>query len=216
MTNTEHLRTSRSKGFTLIELLVVIAIIAILAAILFPVFARARENARRASCQSNLKQIALGVKQYIADYDERFPRAHVGPEGWEDSLQPYLKSEQINQCPSAGPYPGPKHLYMDYGYNANLGGGGTGRSNVSGVKEAQVNHSSLVVLNYEAETWGYQPLATGPTTRVSSAGDPVLDRHLGGSNYSFVDGHVKWYRPGAVLGSSDPIPTDSRPTFRLF
>ena len=63
------------RGFTLIELLVVIAIIAILAAILFPVFARARENARRASCQSNMKNVALGFKQYIQDYDELYPRA---------------------------------------------------------------------------------------------------------------------------------------------
>src|SRR5688572_8152662 len=96
-TATRHRQRERS-GFTLIELLVVIAIIAILAAILFPVFARARENARRASCQSNLKQIALGVKQYTQDYDEKFPArytdfAQVGPTdqtgGWAILIQPY-------------------------------------------------------------------------------------------------------------------------------
>src|SRR5471032_2605405 len=69
----------RSIGFTLIEILVVIAIIAILAAILFPAFARARENARRASCQSNLKQIGIGMTQYCQDYDERLPMGVIYP-----------------------------------------------------------------------------------------------------------------------------------------
>ena len=97
-------------AFTLIELLVVIAIIAILAAILFPVFARARENARRASCQSNLKQISLGIMQYTQDFDERFPQtvSDPGPAGgttinyygWVQLIQPYIKSYQLFQCPS--------------------------------------------------------------------------------------------------------------------
>src|SRR3954471_18682394 len=97
---TQRLQT---KGFTLIELLVVIAIIALLAAILFPVFGRARENARRSSCQSNLKQIALGIKQYVQDYDERYPLEQAGGAnrtGWAIQVQPYLKSSQIFQCPS--------------------------------------------------------------------------------------------------------------------
>lgn len=70
------MKNQKRKAFTLIELLVVIAIIAILAAILFPVFARARENARRSSCLSNLKQIGLGAMMYIQDYDERYPQAY--------------------------------------------------------------------------------------------------------------------------------------------
>ena len=97
------------RAFTLIELLVVIAIIAILAAILFPVFARARENARRSSCTSNLKQIGLGLIQYSQDYDETVPRsAYIGYYGqsgdgsykWMDAIYPYVKSEQIFVCPS--------------------------------------------------------------------------------------------------------------------
>ena len=95
--------SSLRKGFTLIELLVVIAIIAILAAILFPVFARARENARRASCQSNLKQIGLGMLQYTQDYDERMPSVFNGAapnKGWVEMTQPYVKSFQLFQCPS--------------------------------------------------------------------------------------------------------------------
>src|SRR5215216_6862587 len=105
----------RPKGFTLIELLVVIAIIAILAAILFPVFARARENARRSACQSNLKQIGLGLLQYTQDYDEAFVAdwftgtgpVPTDPEGtpgahykWQDAIYSYVKSEQLFTCPS--------------------------------------------------------------------------------------------------------------------
>ncbi|BCM91274.1 hypothetical protein IAD21_03140 [Abditibacteriota bacterium] len=106
MKNMLHLKRS---AFTLIELLVVIAIIAILAAILFPVFARARENARRSSCQSNLKQIGLGIMQYTQDYDEKMPRAWYNSTGggfpgdykWMDVVYPYIKSEQLFVCPSA-------------------------------------------------------------------------------------------------------------------
>ena len=106
----------RAPAFTLVELLVVIAIIGILAAILFPVFARARENARRASCQSNAKQILLGMMQYTQDYDEHLPlqsfvenvpgapfgAGNVGENVlWNQTVQPYLKSIQIFQCPSS-------------------------------------------------------------------------------------------------------------------
>jgi len=102
----------RRSGFTLIELLVVIAIIAILAAILFPVFGRARENGRRAACQSNLKQIGLGLMQYAQDNEERVPVACTDANGdgtcvagtdavWMGVLQPYMQNTQIFTCPSA-------------------------------------------------------------------------------------------------------------------
>src|SRR5688500_9569866 len=99
---------SKKRGFTLIELLVVIAIIAILAAILFPVFARARENARRTSCLSNVKQIGLGIMQYVQDNDEMYPMAlnyysaASGDEvAWMTMVEPYVKSSQIFFCPSS-------------------------------------------------------------------------------------------------------------------
>src|SRR5688572_16786896 len=106
-----HRRTP-SKGFTLIELLVVIAIIAILAAILFPVFAQAREKARVASCMSNCKQIGLAVQMYTNDYDENLPYSGVygtnhpvykqgyGWGMWVVLLNPYIKNLQVWQCPS--------------------------------------------------------------------------------------------------------------------
>lgn len=98
-------RGSSQRGFTLIELLVVIAIIAILAAILFPVFGRARENARRSSCQSNLKQIGLGLHQYAQDYDGFMPPSLIYPTPstfmmWPSIMQPYIKSAAVFVCPS--------------------------------------------------------------------------------------------------------------------
>jgi prepilin-type N-terminal cleavage/methylation domain-containing protein/prepilin-type processing-associated H-X9-DG protein len=91
---------SRKSAFTLIELLVVIAIIAILASILFPVFGRARENARRASCQSNLKQIGLGLMQYAQDFDGWTPGSIVANRAWPSVIYPYVKSGQLFACPS--------------------------------------------------------------------------------------------------------------------
>ncbi len=125
------MNTHKKSAFTLIELLVVIAIIAILAAILFPVFARARENARRASCQSNLKQIGLGILQYNQDYDEKFPMSEYGGGGsgvpqlqWYGAITPYMKSGTVFgqggvfQCPS---YTSTSNAYgQSYGIHSDL------------------------------------------------------------------------------------------------
>ena len=91
--------STRGRGFTLIELLVVIAIIAILAAVLFPAFAKARESARRTSCVSNMRQIGMSFLQYFQENDERFPMTK-GDTPWVNTLQPYLKSRQILRCSS--------------------------------------------------------------------------------------------------------------------
>ena len=105
----------RTNGFTLIELLVVIAIIAILAAILFPVFAKAREKARQTTCASNLKQIGLGFMQYIQDYDEITPALWSQYAGWEAGVYPYLKSTGVFACPDDfNPNAAPASYMMNY------------------------------------------------------------------------------------------------------
>ena len=127
-------------GFTLIELLVVIAIIALLAAILFPVFARARENARRSACQSNMKQILLGVLQYFQDYDEYGPcgldagdASHPwnNGEGWAGQAYPYIKSVNVFQCPDDPNPQGGGSSPVDYGYNNCLDVGITNNGSAS-------------------------------------------------------------------------------------
>jgi prepilin-type N-terminal cleavage/methylation domain-containing protein/prepilin-type processing-associated H-X9-DG protein len=118
------LHVKKVKGFTLIELLVVIAIIAILAAILFPVFAKAREKARQISCASNEKQIGLGILQYVQDNDETYPCGNNGRTGagWATQIYPYTKSAGIYHCPDDSSNNGRE----SYGFNQNLAGGGDG------------------------------------------------------------------------------------------
>jgi len=180
----------RECGFTLIELLVVIAIIAILAAILFPAFARARENARRASCQSNLKQIGLGIMQYTQDYDERFMQGNstdsnkIGT-GWAGQLLPYTKSTDLFRCPSEAGRPGvgavAPNKYYSYRYNIGLVRDQQGLSNANWdkvVKLSQLNQSSRTVLIYESSIYTFtmnetevgSPSGNGEKTDSSSGG----------------------------------------------
>jgi prepilin-type N-terminal cleavage/methylation domain-containing protein/prepilin-type processing-associated H-X9-DG protein len=205
------------RGFTLIELLVVIAIIAILAAILFPVFARAREKARQTSCLSNLKQMGLGILMYVQDYDERFPISRGRytndpnvPRGyWIHAIMPYAKNQQMFECPSDSSPTSATYnsvtVPASYGYNLCLPGDG---------------YSS-----YDAQraTPGppaiWAPLKIGSVTSVTAmwmvsdcyitypyslthlrytVGNnpwrtaPYGPEHNGGLNFVFVDGHAKW------------------------
>jgi len=164
---------NRKAGFTLIELLVVIAIIAILAAILFPVFAQAREAARTSSCLSNTKQVSLGILQYVQDYDERYPiwvydtTSNTTPDtpwgpwlnhhqGWDKQVQPYIKSVQVFKCPDVGDgietQANPPDGHDDsaptgatnYYMNAYLAGRDIG--NRAGRKLAQVRYPAVTIL----------------------------------------------------------------------
>jgi prepilin-type N-terminal cleavage/methylation domain-containing protein/prepilin-type processing-associated H-X9-DG protein len=214
------------RGFTLIELLVVIAIIAILAAILFPVFARARESARRTSCSNNIKQIVIGLKSYIGDNDEQYPRvggvASSTPFAWGEAIQPYIKSVQILQCPSEsnGGVSGPTVSgYSDYFYNSNL----------ATKNEAQLSFVSNVIAVGDAITGAANNADDGCSTNTAACGDTAgglatfnggwstdtaaavtsntgaANRHLDGANYGFADGHVKWFAaaaPGGVVSTT--------------
>ena len=181
----------QKRGFTLIELLVVIAIIAILAAILFPAFARARENARRASCQSNLKQIGLGILQYTQDYDEKYPIQETvvttdEQTRWAYAIQPYVKSEQLFQCPSESTaLPTGATLleraktagFTDYWYNGNIG---------LGLSDSQISYPSNTVLNGDGR--GTDGDAAYFVLKVPAA--TASARHLEGANYSLSLIHI--------------------------
>lgn len=233
---THNQRGSIRQGFTLIELLVVIAIIAILAAILFPVFGRARENARRTSCASNLKQIGLGVMQYVQDYDERYPINGDSPKptGWVGNefsfwmvrAYPYIKSSQVFTCPSSrsqGSY-----TVTNGEIRITLPGGGTFNYGANeqvltttGISQAEIGATSLLPMVTDCSgfvTGGsdlYRIINAshkGAWNTRSTTNAPIIeqgaDRHLGGSNIAFADGHVKFYPQGAM--GPDPARSTQR------
>ncbi|MFO7946917.1 MAG: DUF1559 domain-containing protein [Armatimonadota bacterium] len=200
------------RGFTLIELLVVIAIIAILAAILFPVFARAREKARQSSCLSNLKQIGLGHLMYAQDFDERFLRGrypgtciyghnHTASDGiteymaWHNHLQPYVKNAQIFVCPSASPdhcTSGSGRAYIENAYGYNYDG---------------LMGTAIARIETPAETMMFQDMAssfvissTNTRSNCLSGMGNGLERHNGGANVVFCDGHAKWLQGQTIRG----------------
>lgn len=213
----------KSRGFTLIELLVVLAIIAILAAIIFPVFAQAREKAREATCVSNLRQLSMGILQYTQDNDDVLPGAYQGDYGidtthakrggWiyyvefaEDnpkgkdfdptlgSIYPYVKSTQVYVCPDDDAGQKTGDSYAINGCVDNP------PDPVSFFATGKLlnkiaNPSGMMLLSEE-----YDPLV-GSTNDgylnlqyAPGFGDTVTNRHDNGLEVSFVDGHVKWYR----------------------
>jgi prepilin-type N-terminal cleavage/methylation domain-containing protein/prepilin-type processing-associated H-X9-DG protein len=198
----------KRSGFTLIELLVVIAIIAILAAILFPVFAKAREKARQSSCLSNEKQLALAIMQYVQDYDETMPMYADGgyKYNWDTAVLPYVKNSQVFNCPSAAA----SNNYTRYGVNyphLSWTGGGAALGNVSRPSEigllfeTQYDNGGQLKLAYCP---GHYPMPVAADRTLN--GFPLTPRHNEGINVAFADGHAKWSKQDVlytVAGSND-------------
>ncbi len=252
------------RGFTLIELLVVIAIIAILAAILFPVFAKAREKARQTSCLSNMKQIGLGLTMYVQDYDGTYPPSYYYPWGsggasgymhWSAMIGPYVKNWQLFVCPSdrnkgIAPTNSFDLQAPRISYISNEVLMGRPRAHFSVVSEAEIEEPSSLIAVAEITDYVYGiGGSSGPSgaavkshrptnaftpwnndsgyaasysycsdadwqaaeASAAAASDYLNDesqthlrycsreRHNGGCNYAFADGHAKWYKPEATL-----------------
>ncbi|NLO06290.1 MAG: DUF1559 domain-containing protein [candidate division WS1 bacterium] len=198
------------RGFTLIELLVVIAIIAILAAILFPVFARAREKARQTNCLSNTKQITLGIMQYAQDYDEMMvvnavavydfaapdgTPIHIVPDSamlWMYLVYPYVNNVQVYTCPS----------YND-GWSASVYDGGCGygkNTYLNNLPMARIDQPVNTILitdcNYYLADWDVK--TDGDSSAGNDNASPPRDCHNEGANFGFCDGHAKWMKGGTA------------------
>jgi prepilin-type N-terminal cleavage/methylation domain-containing protein/prepilin-type processing-associated H-X9-DG protein len=188
-------------GFTLIELLVVIAIIAILAAILFPVFARAREKARQASCLSNLKQLGLAHLMYAQDYDECFMKqqpCYNGTNGWGNGsgkwqavLQPYIKNAQLQVCPSTGTDPSysiPRNPFSGCcGTRPRLASFGRPAETILMADTLDNNPTQGRML-------GEYPTAMNPDFPDNNTCIAIGSAHNEGANIVYVDGHAKWQK----------------------
>ena len=197
----------RWSGFTLIELLVVIAIIAILAAILFPVFSRAREKARQTSCLSNFKQMGLAFFMYASDYDETYPFAYQ----WKTNLQPYIRNTQINVCPSRQSLP----WFYGQGYNIGLTvpPGAVAVAGFPLQSEGAICSPSQKILIAESDRCNMGP-PSGPTGLYDGGATcywAVTRVHNGGSNVLFGDGHVKWLNPDGYHSNTDHVDTAGNP-----
>jgi len=213
------------RGFTLIELLVVIAIIAILAAILFPVFAKAREKARQASCASNLKQMALGAIMYAGDYDQTWIPLNspdlaaggtTGGHTWQVGIQPYMKSYQLQNCPSYAGTPGwcgcasgccssPSTGRYHGGYGGNRGCVPAGSGTVDGIyncyngpfgkRDAVIKLPAETVFIADSQCFVVSEAPAWPLSFSDANAWP----HNDGINIAFCDGHVKWYNKHADI-----------------
>jgi prepilin-type N-terminal cleavage/methylation domain-containing protein/prepilin-type processing-associated H-X9-DG protein len=228
----------RRSAFTLIELLVVIAIIAILAAILFPVFAQAREKARQSSCLSNHRQVGTAAMMYVQDYDELWVPYSLGGGAnqklWPALFQPYIKNTNIFIEPSNASrtfWEGPKQpkewagIFVAMGMNSNIStnfalASATHPSETiafcdTALKYPNGNSPNQLYGYYTAwwtDTFKVEKLAARDTPAFAGNHAPPAFWHSGGANVTFLDGHVKWMREEAVRTP----PADDQRNWRLW
>jgi prepilin-type processing-associated H-X9-DG protein len=187
----------------LIELLVVIAIIAILAAILFPVFAQAREKARSTACLNNCKQIGTGLAMYLQDYDGMYPFSWFGEYGFDVALHPYIKNTGVWACPSNKL---PPQTWPGY-VKAGLGGlvrsyamnGGVSTDQLrTPISESSITNPADTIMMLETTDTYKGTRGPDHETYIKTRNDVCyhvpFKIHQGGSNYVFCDGHAKWLR----------------------
>ncbi len=224
---------SKQRGFTLIELLVVIAIIAILAAILFPVFSKAQEKARQTSCLSNVKQLALATRMYIGDWDEVFPIQDTDTwdtdRFWPQQLDPYIKSWDIYYCPSESRRGKGIHR-PSYCFNGDFWMFGQSWFGVGFYMAMLPTHmhglrepGKVMLLHEDSVTPQYSGLWGNSLAHLDC--DQLSGRHNEGDNFGFADGHAKWYRTKGIIqcwtgvATSQPLyqyPPDATPDTAAF
>jgi prepilin-type N-terminal cleavage/methylation domain-containing protein/prepilin-type processing-associated H-X9-DG protein len=214
--------STRRPGFTLIELLVVIAIIAVLAAILFPAFAQAREKARQASCASNVRNLGLAVLLYAQDYDEQLPLAAYVTPGfkfvtWHELTDPYCRNKQVWHCPSStvGRADASGKVTTHFGYNVRylttIAPDFGNFASHSAMPLAAVGSptETVMLVDARASVAGSWCGDDGKFLLPPSQGDadcwgrPAV-LHSAGSNILWMDGHARWRRPDQFYTGQTP------------
>jgi len=226
--------TAKKRGFTLIELLVVIAIIAILAAILFPVFQKVRENARRTACASNMKQIGLGLIQYTQDSDEYLPERYADRDpvdnhqrSWKDSIYPYIKSKDVFKCPDnpsaqkldqpdgiantvKGIFAAGYAMYLpDAFLSSKFGHGASYPQSLAGVDQPSgsliIVESSFIYPDVGTYLGYEEPVSAGNADAFPGSSTMNSGHNKKAGNIIYMDGHVKYRRLLQTFDEHDGI-----------
>ncbi len=224
MNAAEHIRTKNS-AFTLIELLVVIAIIAILAAILFPVFAQAREKARQTACLSNTKQLGLGIMQYVQDYDETYPlggfssgtgaigAGQSATDRWYKAISPYTKNTLIRSCPSAKVAVEPNSTYTtNYGIHSDIAKFISSATSAPSLAMADITNTAGTLLLADAQTVDLATVnRTDSTTWLKAETNSAVDWDIKGLRFvlngpsyftTTSNSNARWPSPRHVGGTN--------------